>query len=169
MQKNKSVNHALSNQEIKNKVGYNINIIRYSQLNQCQNIEQCLSNGVCVILYETEPNKGHWTVLLKTIDDYGNQILEMFDPYGMDLEAEKRYIDNGFMKQNNMDHNILAKLLYECSIPSSYNQYHFQKMKDNVATCGRWVIARIKNKNMSLNDFHDKFGNYSDEQISKMF
>lgn len=169
MQKNNSINHALSGQEIKKKVGYDINVIKYSQLNNCKNIEQCLINGVCVILYETEPNRGHWTVLLKTVDDFGNTVLEMFDPYGMDLEAEKRFINKGFMQQNNMDHNILAKLLYECKYPSSYNQYHFQKMKDNVATCGRWVIARIKNKNMPLNDFHAKFKNYTDEQISKMF
>jgi hypothetical protein len=163
------VSQPLSGDSIKKKVGYDINVLKYSELNNYNSVDEILKNGVCVLLYETEPNHGHWVVLLKTVDESGNQILEIFDPYGMDLESEKRFINKQFLKSNNMDHNILAKMLYNSPYPSSYNQYHFQTFKDNVSTCGRWVIARIKNKNLSLEDFHEKFKNYSDKDISKLY
>ena len=48
----------------------NSRILKYSQLKNIMNIEELLPNeqSYCIILYESQPNSGHWTAIMR-IDD----------------------------------------------------------------------------------------------------
>ena len=153
---------------IKNETREDINLIRYNQLHRYKDIISCLKNGVCVLLYESKQNSGHWCCIIVTYSNDGSKVIEFFDPYGMMIDDELKYIEENFKEKSNQEYPILTKMLYDCKYPISYNQYRFQKMGDNIATCGCWVICRILNKNMPLDEFYKVFSKYDDKQMSQI-
>lgn len=143
------------------KYDINTNIIKYEDLNKKKNIMDCLRDDNCIILYQTAPNYGHWVCLIVT--PYEDQhILELFDPYGMVIDDELKYCD--YLD----DIPILTKMLFYSGLPVSYNHHKFQKRNNNIATCGCWCIARIVNKDLSLNEFYNQFKDIDDDGIAQL-
>jgi hypothetical protein len=165
MKSNKLISKALSNYDIIDKLkkkGIRTNIIKYEDLDNVKNIEDCLIDDNCIIMYQTtRADYGHWTCLIRTTYN-GKPVLELFDPYGMVIDDELNYSDylDGERK--------LTKLLYKSGKDISYNHHKFQKMADDVATCGCWVIMRILNKKLDLEQFYNKFKNINDNDIAQM-
>lgn len=158
------ISRPMSGSDISKALGGLTNIIKYSDLTHVNNLTDTMVNDNCVLLYETNPNYGHWCCFFLTVDDHDNDIIEFFDPYGLIIDDELKYINDDFREAP-----MLTKLLINCPLPVSYNHHQFQKMSDDVSTCGKWCVLRLKNKNLSLNDFIKKFGHLKDKDVAKLF
>lgn len=133
-----TVNSPMSNDEI-NKYLPNAKIIRYSDLSSINHIDELLTKekDYVILLYETQPNVGHWTVLLKYPH---SNTYEYFDSYGKPLDNPLKWNSkqqNEMLNQKPYLKNLLnsAKLIQ--------NKTPFQIDKLSVQTCGRHIIFRI--------------------------
>ena len=117
-------------------------VIKYSDLEEYKTIEELLPENIdyVIILIESSYNSGHWVLLLRNYST-----IEYFNSYGspisfeIDLNSERL---NDSLDQNVKYLNILlTKALKRFKIV--YNRKDFQKMDDNIATCGKWIILRV--------------------------
>ena len=173
----KNISYSLSDKEIQyylNHLGGG-NIIIYKDLLQQPNIDSIFKNNICVLLYENKDNFGHWCTLLRYPK---KKIIEFFDPYGMSVDCELRYIDPQYITfETRMPH--LSKLISESSYRILVNKTQFQKYGPNINTCGKWVLLRIAafKKNINLHGFIRLFGSrenthgrdFLDSLISRYF
>lgn len=104
------------------------------------------------LLYRTgdDDNNGHWTCIIeisKKNADYGDILpgAMLFDPVGNEVD------DLALRKQ--ISPKLLQMMLDEGFHPH-YNEYRYQRSKQDINTCGRWVIYRLLNKDLSNNEFH---------------
>jgi hypothetical protein len=136
---------ALSDLEIQPFVS---NILKYNELSGIS--PEVLMNMLPVaILYQAGESYGHWTLLLRTPEG-----IEFFDPYGIIIDKEFKYLEK-------QQPHYLAKLLYDLDksgVVINYNPWKFQDMKYGINTCGRWVILRSLFKDWGI----DKFANVVD-------
>ena len=141
------MNQDLSDDQIRFYLGNECKIYKYSELRQFENIIQLLPKRIdfCIILVESSPNKGHWTALLK----YG-KVIENFDSYGCSIDNELKFISKGVRKALGEEHLLLTNLLKTQADRVIFNKVKFQKLSNQVATCGRHCIFRI------LKLLHDK-------------
>lgn len=137
--------YAISDADIRNITKVN-NIIPYKQIKNYNNIDELLGkNKVCFILFETDENYGHWTVIFRN-----NDLIEFFDPYGLFIENQKIYIeDEKFIDPINHLSILLKKSHYKIS----YNEIKFQNIDKSIGTCGKWCIVRLLNRHKDLYDF----------------
>lgn len=139
-----------------------LNVILYENLKNFT-AEDILRILPVAILYQVEPDVGHWTLLMEVPGG-----VEFFDPYGIVVDKQFDYLE---MKQP----HYLAKLLYDLSkkIEIHYNPYEFQSREPGINTCGRWVILRSKFPKWNIDKFKDvvnevKNGN-SDKFVTSLF
>jgi len=159
--------YSLSNNDLDKALDHRCNIITYRTLRSFRTLDSALGKyGCLIILYESEPAHGHWICLFKTND---GRTVSFFDSYGLEIDDELNYIPKNFRDNNDMRYPYLSKLLYESPYNIEYNQYELQDFKDDVNTCGRWVLARLKLKNVGVDDFYElfksKYGISSDELV----
>jgi hypothetical protein len=133
----------ISNEDICKYLGPEANnkIVKYGDLDNYKNIEQLVNNNdYIIILIESELNIGHWTVILRY-----NNFIEWFNSYGLIPSVDIDYIDDRINKMLDQDIRHLNILLNECKnrYDIIYNKKPLQKLDENVATCGRWVLMRI--------------------------
>src|SRR5271166_4383669 len=124
------------------------NILTYEELGKV-NAEWIFSHLPVCILYLAKKNYGHWTLLHKTVDENGNEIIEFFDPYGIIIDGQFKYLPE-------MPHYMARMLLSLTKIVDiHYNEYQFQEMRSGINTCGRWCIMRRLLENMPLEQFRE--------------
>ena len=88
--------------------------------------------------------------------------LEFFDSYGV-LDGKPIKLDSEVAYANytrkHLDGKLpkLSRLVKGSGLPLQVNHYKFQKMSDNIATCGRWVCARHILRNYKLPQFAKMF------------
>lgn len=141
----------MSDDDILDLLDHKASLILYPDLAKSDNIDDYLqNNGACVILYETKKNFGHWCCIFKTIN---KNELEFFDPYGLPPDAELKYIDYNFRKSNNELRPHLTHLLLNSNYKVTYSNYRFQKMMDDINTCGDHVVCRLLFKFMPLKKY----------------
>lgn len=142
---------SLSNYNIFDLLNKRVRILTYPELIKYDNIEDVLKpNGAFVILYLTKKNYGHWCCVTKHADR-----IEFFDPYGDSLPDEQfEKINIHFRKISNQIFPHLTYLLYKSPYKIEYNNYPFQKEKNNINTCGRHCVVRILLKDLLLDDYH---------------
>ena len=160
-------NVALSDQDVLNLVDGKANIIVYPDLNQYSSLDQILEPyGACFLLYEVKKNYGHWCCLFKTLDEQG-PLIEFFDSYGGFPDSQREFIPYHFRMESGQAIPFLSYLMLESPYELSYNQYRFQKLKDNIKSCGRWCALRILLRNLPLERFKELFYNqYSDDLVT---
>lgn len=122
-----------------------VKILLYNQLKTVSSIDNLLNpfNKV-IILYQWGPTIGHWTCLNK----HKNGDLDFFDPYGFMPDDERKFIPAPYWQSN-----YLSKLLGRYHGRVYYNQYDLQSESKAVETCGRWVINRLSNSHIPLDEF----------------
>jgi len=112
--------------------------------------------GRCILLYTPyDPTSGHWTCLLRK-----NDHIEFFDSYGEKPDSPEYLGDQ---------EPLLTQLLKASGMPVYYNTRQFQKDRSDVATCGRWVCARLLYFPYSIDKFSsivDKFKGEPDSFVS---
>jgi len=147
------IDHALTNHEVDNILQGQTKVLTYKQLPQFTDINQLLEPYKnFIILYLWDPSYGHWNCILKHPDR-----IEFFDPYGGDHNIPDKNLDkvNDHVKKiTNQDQPYLTKLLYDANMPIEYNNYKFQKLADDIKTCGRHCIVRVLFKDLLLDDYY---------------
>lgn len=136
------LNYSLSNFDIKKYLGNKALIIAYKQLDDIDDLEKYMNYkniNFLIILYEYEPNYGHWSCIIK--NDIQN-IFEFFDPYGTKPDYQLTDIPMKLRNQFGLEHPKVAILLFDSKRTVVYNNYKLQQMKDNVSTCGKWCVIR---------------------------
>jgi hypothetical protein len=126
-------------------------MVKFDQLDEYKTIEQLLpkQKDCIVIFWETESaNVGHWTALCRL-----NETYIFFDSYGNSEEEDFSYIPMTLRSQLGIDKDYLKELLKGKHVIS--NHIDFQKMKDGVNSCGRFVaiFLYIFKRGYSLVDF----------------
>lgn len=145
-------NIALSNFDILRLLNNNCNIILYPNLHKYTSIEQLLNPyNCCIILYEAQPDYGHWCALIKTDD----KNIEYFNPYGGKIDNSLDYISKKFKKQTNQFFPYLSKLMYNSSYNLNYNEFKFQKKKPDIKTCGRHCVIRVLCKDLNIYEYKE--------------
>jgi hypothetical protein len=139
---NNQLQYMVSNRDLEQKIHTkNLKIIEYPELEYCSNILDMMPSdiSVLVILIETKPNSGHWTLL-----ERNNNVLTYFDSYGVKYDGELKFVDKEQRIALHEDKPYLTKLLNKAKKQGykiDYNKIRFQDYSPNVNTCGKWVIA----------------------------
>ena len=161
-----------SGEDIKRLVG-NVRIIKFDTLIGYDTIEELLPRpkDCVVIFWEIESaNIGHWTALCRDKDSY-----IFFDSYGLTEQQDFSYIPKSLRSQLDIKYDYLKELLKGKKVIS--NHVAFQKMRDGVNTCGRFVsmFLYVFKKGYSLKYFQDvmkenlrkyRFKNYDEMAVN---
>jgi len=136
--------------DIRNLVG-GVKMIKFSDLDEYKSVEELLpkQKDAIVIFWEIETaNVGHWTCLCRL-----NQTYIFFDSYGHTEQEDFSYIPMTLRSQLGIDKDYLKDLLKGKHVITNHVDY--QKMKDGVDTCGRFVamFLYIFKRGYSLSDF----------------
>ena len=152
------MDEAISNFDILDKLKGNTRIIFYEDLNRINDLIPLLDKSSLVILYKSKPDYGHWTALIETPEG-----IEYFDSYGELPESAKKNVNKQFLKQTNQYVNVLANLLYKASshYPINFNDHKLQKEGKNIATCGKHVVMRILNRNLTTDEYNKLLRKFS--------
>ena|ERR1700722_16069459 len=143
---------ALFNTDIMNKLNGMTNIVYYPDLHKYKSLDEVFGGqNNAVILYESKPQYGHWTAILKPNRDE----VEFFNSYGTMPDEPLGHISKNFRRQTDQDFPYLSQLLIDSPYSLSYNEYKLQKKADDVSTCGRHVINRIRNRHLPLKKYID--------------
>lgn len=150
-------------------------IIKYNDLKKYNNIEDLLpkNKSYAIILYENQPNKGHWVCIMRYKDKKKKDVIEFFDSLADDgrPDSQLKWVDDNTNKMLGQGEPILTKLLHNSSIPVIYNKFKFQSdgnKRDgpNINTCGKHCVYRILNMlecNRNLEDYYDFMRNIKKE------
>lgn len=149
--------YPLSDGDIRHILGDDITILTNRQLEDLNSPDEMFdSQGRCVLLYTPEdPTSGHWVCIIKQPDH-----IFYFDPYG-DKPDDKQEL--------NGQEPILTQLLKQTGMPVYYNTHQYQKLRGDVATCGRWVCTRLIYKDTTPQQFMNvvkKFKGEPDDFVS---
>lgn len=155
--------YAVSSSDFKKVFNGKVKILEYNQLKNYSNLNQVFYpwNKV-VLLYEWAPNFGHWTCLNRS----NTGQMDFFDPYGYKPDAERSFIPNSYWEAP-----YLSRLIDKSGQSVLYNPIDLQKEGKNIDTCGRWVMERLLNSDIPLNDFLRYWAeiplNQRDKEITK--
>jgi hypothetical protein len=132
----------------------NAKIMKYSELRHYPTIDDLLPNDIdyVVLLYEDSPNKGHWVCVCKY-----RPYIEFFDSYGGSPDSQLGWVPCPIRKQLNQSKPYLTDLFNKCKNPVIYNPIKYQDDEDDVNTCGRHCVFRIKNlidKRKTLGEYY---------------
>ena len=141
----------LTDKDIQRIIGHPSKIVTYPDLKNYKSIEQLFGNVDHVVLLfinEIEGNNisGHWCLLTRTKRN-NNTIIEFLDPYGIDIDLQKKYYSKIWKDESGQTTNYLSRLLYKFMKESKnnkveYNEFGLQKEKPDINTCGRHVGLR---------------------------
>ena len=142
----------LTPQDIRAIVG-NVRLVKFDTLIGYETIEDLLPRVKdCVIIFweiESE-NVGHYTALCRDKQSY-----IFFDSYGNTEQEDFSYIPITLRRQLNIKYDYLKELLKGKKVIN--NHVAFQKMRDGVNTCGRFVsmFLYVFKRGKSLKYFQD--------------
>jgi hypothetical protein len=143
--------YSLTDTDIMHLMGNRAKILTYKDIYNYSNIDSLLKPyDVVIILFETVPDKGHWTILFKR----NKKQIEFFDSYGFIVDVELDYVDKKYKNQLKENYRYLTRLIYESPYELEYNPYKFQKMKKDINTCGRWCVLRYEYKKLTIDQFY---------------
>jgi hypothetical protein len=154
---------SLSEMDIKHMMNGKTKIIPYTDIYNYKTIDQLLSPyGHVFLLYLTKPNYGHWTLIFRYPH---KREVHFFDSYGYVPDSEFSFVkDMQFRIKSKQIYHYLVHLLINSTKKYTVSYNHFQLQGHNkkggrhIATCGRWCLARILNKNLDEYEFFDLFG-----------
>jgi hypothetical protein len=146
-------------------------IIKYNELADVNSIYDLLPHdrSYKIILIEQKQNSGHWVAIYRYIDPKTKKdTLEAFDSYGNFIDGELKFIPKIIRRMLGQEKNLLTELFKKLpkDVPVVYNKKKFQKLKNGINTCGRWVILRtimMKDFYYNLEDFIDFINKWKEQ------
>lgn len=160
------MDYSLSDSDILNCLSGKTKVILYSDLKNVSDIDDLLKPyDSFVVLHEQYPRIGHWACL--TLNRRNNE-LEYFNSYGDYPDDFLDLVDDGLKKKLNEDYPYLTMLMINSKYNLAYNQYKLQKLSNDIATCGRYVVVRILLKDIPLDEFVKIFKNkkYTPDEVA---
>jgi len=159
--------YALGDDDITKILGHT-SILTYPDLNDITDITQIFDkDGRCVLLFLTEDEQtGHWTGLLRNANT-----IEYFDPYGYAPDADRKWLSRDKLRELDQERPVLTKLLRDSGMKVYFNTYGFQADREDVNTCGRWVVSRLLLRKLTLPQFKkrvDDSGMKPDDFVSAL-
>lgn len=154
---NKLIKTPISGLDIKKLLRGKVKIIIYSDLIKYSSLDELLSPyGCVVILYMQKKIEngfyGHWCCIFKI----NSNEVEFFDPIGVWIDSElDGRISSSFRTENNLEYPLLSYLIYYTGQKYKLYYNHIRLQKPKTSTCGRHCVARLYNKNMSIEDYAD--------------
>jgi len=136
--------------------GASSKVVKYGELDdKYVTFEQLmpLKKDYCIILIESEKNRGHWTCLLRNDNEF-----EYFDPYGITYTKALKWTSDSMNKFLDNTESDLGTLISNMNTRQllKINNTKYQNIKFNdVATCGRWCILRIQSFMLGTNYLGD--------------
>ena len=167
--------YPLSDDDVRKVLGKGCKIIRYGDLDQYQTLEQLLPKPIdyVVLLYESRRDRGHWVCVLRYTD-----VFEYVDSYGVYPDKQLLWTPVKLRHLLDQEEPYLTVLFNRTNNDVIYNTIEYQKMTDDVATCGSHVCHRVYRMlydNMDLHHYYkymkaikDKSG-YSYDRIVAMW
>lgn len=130
-------------------------LFTYGQISKLTNYRQLFdNNGLCLILFETKKNYGHWVCIIM---DTNKNSIYFFDSYGTFPDDELKYIPNNFKSVSKQDYAYLSQLFEQAmddGYKIDYNEYVLQGADEKISTCGRWCGIRLLLRNLSNDEFY---------------
>jgi len=142
---------SLSGQDIIECTDGDIKIMKYSELNNYNNIDEAFGDKDSIaLLFESKPSYGHWTLLIRHPG-----VIEFFDSYGnsTDIDIMDLIKDKKWLYGSGQGNASLSRLVANSDYDYVYNKTPLQKKDSDIATCGRWVIIRHMLREMGLPTF----------------
>lgn len=152
---------SLSFDELKFMMGHNqskrCRFLLYDDLQNFKSVDELMALGAVIILLEIEapraPKVGHFICLL----DHGTHI-EHFDSYGLRMDEELDYTQE--RHQTMLFKNSPKKILD--------NTKRLQMFREDIQTCGRWVVTRVLLRNIELDQFLNIFDHLKPQTPDEM-
>jgi hypothetical protein len=142
--------YSLSDDDMAELLNGKYKIVTSRELSKYRNIDDLLEPyGHCIILYESMPNNGHWTALMKR----PRGRLEFFDSYGLTPDSELGWLDPEWKRQSKQTHTNLIRLMLKSPYTLEYNDHKLQGKGREIATCGRHVVCRIRCRRMNIDNY----------------
>lgn len=140
---------ALSDKEVLDLVDQRANLVLYPDIYKYNSIDELLGqHQAAIILFESQPNYGHWVSIFRNNDD-----IEFFNSYGGYPDGTLKHIDEKFRKKSHQDKPYLTYLLVNSKYNLHMNPYGFQKHQKDVKTCGRHAAIRLLFRELSSDEY----------------
>ena len=131
-----------------------VKIVPYRYASQCQSIHELLGpHKAAIILYETEPNYGHWVALFEVTPT----MVEFFDPYGYSPDSQLKLVPAEFRSKSAQNFPFLSQLIKAHYRSVIFNDKKLQRSGPGTSTCGRWCALRVCCRNIPLKTFQRWF------------
>jgi len=154
----------LSDADLRTILCDNLKIIKYSELESIDSLEELLPNSKddLIMLYETEEDSGHWVAMLRYTDVNNYDRIEFFDPYVYRPDSELNWISKKMREKLGQDVPYLTRLINKANENARYpkvmySPYHFESENKKINTCGHHSAHRIyslEHNNMDLTDYY---------------
>lgn len=140
---------ALSGDQVKRLAG-GAKVLRYPDLANIASWDDLMSDGgkAAVLFCTDSPTDGHWLAAFNGPDGP-----HVFDPLGVALDAERRYLAAGMGAALGEQNAQFARLLSTQPEKVHVSRIDFQADKPGVNTCGRWAGFRLANKDKTDKEF----------------
>lgn len=145
--------YPLSNTDINEILEPDTKVFAYPEFASMNTIEEAFDElGRCIFLFLTESeNMGHWVCMFLRKDGS----IEYWDSYGEKPEAQRAWVSKEKLKELGESEPYLWDLLKKSGRKVYYNTHAYQSDKNDVNTCGRWVVARLICKDASNLQFYN--------------
>jgi hypothetical protein len=149
--------YALGDDDMNAILGDNLFIFVYPYLDDVKHIDDVFDNeGRSLMLYLVNNiNSGHWVCMIKK----DNKIL-YFDPYGKKPDNIIDLLDDRKKDELDMEQKKLTSLLKNSGYDVFYNTFPYQKLGDNINTCGRHCALRLLHRDLSDIQYHNLINKY---------
>lgn len=142
--------------------GYPITVMTYGGLPSdldAETLDMLLEPGDGIaLLYETTPDFGHWTLLMRYLDDGESDVIEFMDSYGLSPDSEFSAGASFSARRGKILSDALDNWKKTGGIVN-VNRVQLQDLAPRDNTCGRYVLFRWLTKKMgvSLEQFQMMF------------
>ena len=151
------ISKSLSGSEVLKLLDNKANLFSYSQLHTINSIDELLGQyKKCVLLYHTSQNYGHYVCVWEN-----NNTLFFFDSYGSKPDTQLKFLPTHLKEELNSNHNYLIRLMFNSGKKVEFNEYQLQSRENNITTCGRWCVNRLRFPEISIDEYHSIFKNSS--------
>ena len=151
---------ALSNRDVMKLVKHKANVVGYPDLVNYKTLDELLGpHRAAFILYEWEPDFGHWISIFRR----GNSV-EFFDPFGLKPDEHIKTMPKNQRVYTQQEYPYLTKLLIDSPYDISYNHHKLQNKNAN--TCGRWAALRLIFKDFTLEQFNKLMSPPSEDLVT---
>lgn len=150
--------HALDGEEIFTLLP-GINVTTYPKLVECTRLQDLLDNPqqAAAVLFVTDKtagggNQGHWLALFKRSDGK----IVYFDPFGKMPDTHRTWLPAGKRAALGEGAPLLMPLITAAAddgVEVVASSMPVQKQAPDIATCGRHVVFRIKNRDASDDEY----------------